>query len=245
MAGLTIDCTNCPLRQFDLFSPMSKATLAFMQRFKTGELVAQPGTEILSEQASSSQLFTALSGMGLRYKTTRDGGRQVVGFVLPGDFIGLQSGVMDVMRHSVEASTEMRLCVFNRSDLWSLFKSQPDLAFDLTHIAANEEHLLGEALTAMGQMDAQAKIAWALYRFDQRLSAVGLRKNGQVPLPYRQQDLADALGLSLVHTNKTLARLRAAKVLDWSDGWLQVMDVEALGTMYEFDTEATATRPLI
>ncbi|MAC81071.1 MAG: Crp/Fnr family transcriptional regulator [Rhodobacteraceae bacterium] len=228
-----------------MFSPVSKATLAFIQKFKTGELVAQPGTQILTEQASSSQLFTALDGMGVRYKTTRDGRRQVVGFVLPGDFVGLQSGVMDVMRHSVEATTEMRLCVFNRTDLWSLFKSQPDLAFDLTHIAANEEHLLGEALTAMGQMDAQAKIAWALYRFDQRLSAVGLRKNGQVPLPYRQQDLADALGLSLVHTNKTLAKLKSGNILTWSDGWLSVSDLPGLAKLCEIDTEASCERPLI
>ena len=226
---------------------MTKTTLGFMMKFKTGELVAQPGTEILTEQASSSQLFTALSGMGIRYKTTRDGDRQVVGFVLPGDFVGLQSGVMDVMRHSVEATTEMRLCVFNRSDLWTLFKSQPDLAFDLTHLAANEEHLLGEALTAMGQMDAQAKIAWALHRFDHRLGAVGLRRNGRVPLPYRQQDLADALGLSLVHTNKTLARLRSGGVLDWSEGWLSVRDPAKLASLcdIEIDDEINPARPLI
>ena len=224
---------------------MTKTTLGFMMKFKTGELVAQPGTEILTEQASSSQLFTALSGMGIRYKTTRDGDRQVVGFVLPGDFVGLQSGVMDVMRHSVEATTEMRLCVFNRSDLWTLFKSQPDLAFDLTHLAANEEHLLGEALTAMGQMDAQAKIAWALHRFDRRLAAVGLRRNGRVPLPFRQQDLADALGLSLVHTNKTLAKLRQSGILTWADGWLTVDDHAALAGLCQIDTDAAAARPLI
>ena len=242
---MTIDCANCPLRQFDLFSPISKSTLAFLSRFKTGELVAQPGTEILTEQASSSQLFTTLSGMGLRYKTTSDGDRQVVGFVLPGDFIGLQSGGMDVMQHSVEASTEMRLCVFNRSDLWTLFRSQPDLAFSLTHLAANEEHLLGEALTVLGQMDAQARIAWALLRFDRRLTAVGLRKNGRVPLPYRQQDLADALGLSLVHTNKTLARFRSRQLANWSEGWLRVPEPDTLASLYDFESSITATRPLI
>lgn len=242
---MTTDCQSCPLRRHDAFVPVPKSTLGFIEKFKTGELSAHPGTEILTEDTTSGQLYTALSGMGLRYKTTRDGNRQVVGFVLPGDFIGLQSGVMNVMRHSVEATTAMRLCVFNRSELWSLFKNHPDLAFDLTHLAALEEHLLGESLTATGQMDARARLAWALGRFDRRLTAVGLRRNGGVPLPYRQQDLADALGLSLVHTNKSLARLRSSGLADWRGGWLTVPDPKALAAASELDPPDIQMRPLI
>lgn len=202
------ECEKCPLRQLDLFDDMSKDEVQFMSNFKTGEFVAEPGTEILAEGASSSQLYTALTGMGLRFKTLEDGSRQVVGFILPGDFIGLQGGIMGEMQHSVETSTAMTLCVFNRSEFWNLFKHQPRRAFDVTHAAAIEESLLGEMLSAVGQLDGMAKISWVLNRFFRRLTALGLNENDQVPLPYRQQDIADAMGLSLVHTNKTLAKLR-------------------------------------
>lgn len=239
------NCENCPLRRLDLFEIMSRDEVQFMSKFKTGEFVAQPGTEILAQGASSSQLYTALDGMGLRYKMLEDGSRQVVGFILPGDFIGLQSGVMGVMRHSVEATTPMTMCVFNRSELWNLFSQQPQRAFDLTHVAATEEYLLGEMLAAVGQMDGMAKIAWVLNRFFTRLSALGLNENDQVPLPYRQQDIADAMGLSLVHTNKTLAKLRSQGIATWSDDTLTVHQPKELAVLGFSSNVMSTARPLI
>lgn len=216
-----------------------------MEGFKTGEFEAQPGTEIMAQGQSSTHLFTCLEGMGLRYKVLEDGRRQVVGFVLPGDFIGLQAGVMSEMDHSVEASTPMRLCTFNRSELWGLFKSQPARAYDLTRTAANEEMMLGEALAVVGQLDARAKIAWALHRFYTRLSEVKMGRGKKVPLPYRQQDIADALGLSLVHTNKTLTRLREDQIATWSDGVLIVHDFDRLARLAHAEANRTIKRPLI
>jgi CRP-like cAMP-binding protein len=242
---MAIDCVNCPLRELELFGPMSEEELEFMKNFKTGELTAERGTEILAEGASSTQLYTALSGMGVRYKTQEAGRRQVVGFVLPGDFVGLQSGVMGEMQHSVEATTMMKLCVFNRSDFWRLFKAQPQRAFDLTHLAAREEQLLGEALVTVGQMNGVTRVAWALYRFFQRLRALDMIENGRVPLPYRQQDLADAVGLSLVHTNKTLTRLREAGVATWQDDALVVHKEEELAQLGNVEPGKIAPRPLI
>ena len=228
-----------------MFDPMEQREIEFMNGFKTGELIADPGTQILEEGRSSTQLFTALSGMGLRYKTAQDGKRQVVGFVLPGDFVGLQSGVMGEMQHSVEATTTMTLCVFNRADFWDLFKSQPERAFALTHLAAREEQFLGEALTTVGQMNGVARVAWAIYKFYQRLDAVQLVKNGRVPLPYRQQDLADAVGLSLVHTNKTLSRLREAGVASWQDDGLVVRKENELARLAGVEPGRASLRPLI
>lgn len=216
-----------------------------MEGFKTGELEAQPGTEIMAQGQSSTHLFTCLQGMGLRYKVLEDGRRQVIGFVMPGDFIGLQAGVMSEMDHSVEASTPMKLCTFNRSELWSLFTSQPARAYDLTRAAAHEEMMLGEALAVVGQLDARAKISWALHRFYTRLSEVKMGHGKQVPLPYRQQDLADALGLSLVHTNKTLTRLREDQVVTWSDDILIVHDFDRLSQLAHAQTAGPAKRPLI
>lgn len=242
---MTTNCEKCPLRQLDLFDAMSQDEVQFMTKFKTGEFVAQPGTEILAEGASSTQLYTALEGMGLRYKTLEDGRRQVVGFILPGDFVGLQSGVMGEMQHSVEATTCMILCVFNRSELWDLFRNQPQRAFDLTHVAATEETVLGEMLAAVGQMDGMAKIAWILNRFFRRLTALGLNENDQVPLPYRQQDIADAMGLSLVHTNKTLAKLREQGIATWTDDALTVHRPRELAEIARSVGDEVPSRPLI
>jgi CRP-like cAMP-binding protein len=139
----------------------------------------------------------------------------------------------------------MVLCVFDRGRLWEMFRASPQRAYDLTWIAAVEEHFLGETIATLGQRDAGQRIAWALLRIWQRLRAAGIGANGTVPLPFRQQDLADALGLSLVHTNKTLARFRARQLCDWSEGVLRVLDARALAQVATMELDPPERRPLM
>ncbi|MCT4369876.1 Crp/Fnr family transcriptional regulator [Yangia mangrovi] len=240
-----ISCKSCPLRRKALFRPFEEDELTFMERFKVGELSVDPGTHLLIEGANSPQIFTVLEGMGLRYKTLENGRRQVINFLLPGDLTGLQAGLLGEMKHSVQATSAMRLCVFNRSDLWSLYRKQPSLGYDVTWIAASEEHFLGETLATVGQRDAAERVAWALLKIFRRLTELGIGQGARVPLPYRQQDLADALGLSLVHTNKTLARIRARGLAEWADGELHVSDVDGMAELAMTDTEEPSVRPLL
>ncbi|MGR3501841.1 Crp/Fnr family transcriptional regulator [Pseudaestuariivita sp.] len=229
-----------------MFDEFSAEDLTVMQAFKTGEMVVGPGAQLFVEGAHTPQLYTVLAGMGLRYKTTADGQRQVINFVMPGDFLGLQAGVMGEMSHAVEAATEMTLCVFNRADVWRIFKTNPQRAFDLTYLAAMEEHLLGDALSRLGQHGAMEKIAWSLHRIFSRALAVDMvSEDNRCALPFKQQDLADALGLSLVHTNKTLAKLRADGVATWTAGQLHIPDLDRLGELGLVDKEKVEKRPLI
>ncbi|NJM81472.1 MAG: Crp/Fnr family transcriptional regulator [Tabrizicola sp.] len=216
-----------------------------MTQFKKGELVIESGATILMEGSNSPQLFTVLKGFGTRYTTLENGRRQVISFLFPGDFVGLQAGLMGEMRHSVDATTDILLCVFSRSELWNLFKSQPERSYDLTWIAAVEEHFLGETIATLGQRDASQRVAWAFLRMFQRLRAVGLGGEDHVPLPFRQQDLADALGLSLVHTNKTIKRLREAGLANWSAGRLFIGNTRKLADHALCDIEAEEKRPLM
>lgn len=239
-------CNTCPLRKQSRFKSLPEDQIEFLRRFKAGEIRVEPGAQLLLEGSNSPQLFTALQGLGVRYKTLEDGRRQVINFVLPGDFVGLQAGVMKEMQHSVEASTAMTLCVFNRADLWTLFKAQPDIAFDLTWLAAIEESYLGEALAIVGQAPAETRIVWGLLRFDDRCRMAGLGDDTGVPFPYRQQDLADALGLSLVHTNKTLQSLRQRQILSLQDNRLRILDISRAEDMLDAELRRPAApRPLI
>lgn len=238
-------CQNCPLRNKPLFTPFTEEDMRYMERFKVGELTVDPGTPILLEGSNSPQLYTALRGMAIRSKGLPNGRRQVVNFVFPGDFIGLQAGVMREMKHSVTASSAMTMCVFDRSEFWNFLIAHPKRAFDMTWLAAVEEHLLGEALTTVGQRTALEAVAWALLRMYTRCEAIGLVRNHSIPLPFKQQDLADALGLSLVHTNKTLGKLRDRQLANWADGQLSIADPEALAAVAEVDITKEQIRPLI
>ena len=242
---MATSCEVCPLRTQPLFTTSSADEIRFMRRFKSGELTVEPGATILMEGARAPQLYTTLRGLGIRHKTLPSGRRQVINFVFPGDFLGLQAGVMGEMQHSVEATTRMTLCVFERRDLWNLFRHSVERAFDLSWLAAVEEHFLGEALTTVGQRSATERVAWALVRIYLRGQALGLTGREGMHLPYKQQDLADALGLSLVHTNKTLAKMRARGIATWSGGQLRVPDIAALAEVAEMEIEEPQQRPLI
>ncbi len=242
---MTTQCRYCPLQRKEAFIRLTKEEIVFMQKFKSGELTVEPGTPILMEGSNAPQLFTALSGMGIRDKKLENGERQVINFVFPGDFIGLQAGIMGSMGHSVEARTHMRLCVFNRSEFWHFFKTHPSRAFDITWLAAIEEHFMGETLASVGQRTAIQAVGWALVKLFQRGSSLGMVTNNQMELPYTQRDLADALGLSLVHTNKTLGKLKDRQLASWSDKVLQINDLEALAKIAVMSLDGVQPRPLL
>jgi CRP-like cAMP-binding protein len=243
---MVTSCRHCPLRKQPIFDQLSDAEIAFMQDFKSGELRVTAGTTLMMEGSNSPQLYTALEGLGLRYKTLLSGDRQVINFVLPGDFVGLQAGVMTEMQHSVEATSDMILCVFDRKRLWELFRDQPGRAFDLTWLAAVEEDFLGERLAVLGRMSGITRVARALVRLYDRAEAVKLGQDHQMPLPYKQQDMADALGMSVVHINKMLKKLRDRKLATWRGGRLQIHDYKALCQVAELDhDDPPLRRPLL
>ena len=238
-------CENCPLRSKTLFSGVSPEDLRQTQRYKSGELKVDAGTPIMMEGSNAPQLYTVLRGMGLRYTTLENGERQVLNFIFPGDFIGLQAGVLGEMHHSVEATSPMTLCVFDRSEFFNFLKGSPARAFDITWMAAVEEHFLGDSLATVGQRTALEAVSWALLKLFQRGAGLGLVESSRMPLPFRQQDLADALGLSLVHTNKTLAKLRSRQLASWSDGMLQVNDLATLAAAAQTDLTPLDNRPFL
>ena len=183
-----------------------------------------------------------LSGWAFRYKTLPDGRRQILNYALPSDLIGLQGSVNDEMQHSVEALTDVTLCVFPREKLWDLYKDYPTLAFDITWLAAREEQMLDEGLLSVGRRTAMERLAYLLLTMFQRAEEVGLTKGDTIQFPFTQQHVADTLGMSLVHTNKTLQRLNATKTMRWKDRRFEILDREALAKIANYEPTAPRTR---
>lgn len=240
-----VPCEQCPLRPLPQFRDFTAEQLRFVSSFKRGELVAEPGTMILSEGAHSAQLFTVLSGWAFRFKTLEDGRRQILNYCLPGDLIGLQGSIMGVMDHSVEALSSTVLCVFQRDQLDDLFTNHPGLAFDVTWLASREERMLDENLLSVGRRSALERAAYLVAFLYYRAKAVGLARTRGTMLPISQQHVADTLGLSIVHTNKTLKKLSAEKLIRWHDRACEVIDPEGLKQVASWAGPLERQRPLI
>ena len=125
-SGRKVPCEKCPLRQLEVLRDFTAKELEFVSNFKSGELNVEAGTSILLQSTNSAHLYTVLSGWAFRYKTLPDGRRQILNYALPSDLLGLQGSVNDEMQHSVEALTDMMLCVFPREKLWDLYTDYPD-----------------------------------------------------------------------------------------------------------------------
>jgi CRP/FNR family transcriptional regulator len=245
-SGRKVPCEKCPLRQLECLRAFTAKELEFVSNFKSGELNVQAGTSILLQSTNSAHLYTVLSGWAFRYKTLPDGRRQILNYAIPSDLIGLQGSVNDEMQHSVEALTDMMLCVFPREKLWDLYTNYPTLAFDITWIAAREEQILDEGLTSVGRRTAMERLAYLLLTMFQRAEEVGLTKGNSIQFPFTQQHVADTLGLSLVHTNKTLQRLNATKAMRWKERRFEVLDRKALAKLASYERpEPRARRPFI
>jgi CRP-like cAMP-binding protein len=234
-------CAKCPLRPLPSFREFTDTELSFISRFKRGELSVERGATVLAEGSSSAHIYTVLSGIGFRYKLLQDGRRQILNFVMPGDLIGLQSGLIGEMQHSVEALSPLLLCVFERQRLSELYRDHPGLAFDITWIAAREEQMLDENLLSVGRRSAMERAAYLLAFLASRI----VTRSGAALIPITQQHVADTLGLSLVHTNRTLRRLSQRQLIQWRDGGCVVVDLDALASVAGWEPTKEINRPFL
>ncbi|GAB1583187.1 Crp/Fnr family transcriptional regulator [Phyllobacterium phragmitis] len=239
-----IECENCPLNDIPHLRPLEDSQRSLISTLKTGEMTAPAGATVLVEGSGNAYLFSILSGWGFRYKTLDDGRRQILNYVFPGDVIGLQGSLMDEMQHSIEALSPLVLCVFQKTDLPKLFSNLPQLAYDLTWLTAREEIMLDEHLLSVGQRSALERTAYLIAFLHQRARAARMLE-GQKSIPVTQQHLADTLGLSIVHTNKTLRRLAILKALRWEKGGCTVLDETILLHISGWEGLPALKRPYI
>lgn len=240
-----VSCANCPLQKTEQFRRFTKDEVEFLAGFKIGELNAGPGSTILMERSHSAHLYSVLSGSAFRYKVLEDGRRQIMNFAFPGDLIGLQGSVMGEMEHSVEVLSPILLCVFERSRLHEVYQKFPSLAFDLTWLAAREEQILDENLLNIGRRSALERTAYLIAFLFMRAKATGLVEGQKLMIPITQLHLADTLGLSVVHTNRTLKRLTERRLVRWHERTCEVLNLERLLNVAQWHGELEKDRPYI
>ncbi|MBD8556618.1 Crp/Fnr family transcriptional regulator [Rhizobium sp. CFBP 8762] len=238
-------CELCPLRPLPHFREFTPDELEFVSHFKKSEVSVEAGQIILMEGAQSAHLFTVLAGWGFRYKMLEDGRRQILNYVMPGDLIGLQGSLTGEMQHSIEALSPVTLCVFEKKELSTLYRGYPDLAFDLTWIAAREERMLDENLLSIGRRSALERAAYLLAMLAQRASVLDLFRSGRCVIPITQQHLADTLGLSIVHTNKTLRKLSDKGMIRWAERSCEILDQRGLEDIAGWKGVGEGKRPFI
>ena len=240
-------CHACPLRALPLFLSHTPEEEKLVQSLKRREQRLGPNETLIGEGQTDAPLFTLLSGWAFRFKTLRDGRRQILNFLLAGDFIGVQQKMGDAAAHGVVTLTDAVFCVFQRDALWELHRQQPSMGFNVTWLTAHEESLVDDTLLSVGRRTAEERVASLLILLFKRAAALQADGGrGGVPFPLTQQHVADGLGLSLVHTNKTLRKLERRGLHRVRDGRLFIGDVKALARLADlYGDGRPPQRPLV
>jgi len=244
-----VPCRACPLRSMPLFMTHSDEEIGLIESLKKEQVVFRADTAVIHEGQADGPLYTLLAGWAFRYKTLSDGRRQILNFLLAGDFIGVQQKMTEATVHGVQALTDVALCVFRRDALWELHRTAPTLGFGVTWLTAHEEAIVDDTLLSVGRRSAMERIATLLVMLYKRAAALDTEGDlvaRGVPFPLTQLHIADALGLSLVHTNKTLRKLEALGLHRIEDGRLRLLDVRALSRLADlYGDGRPSPRPLI
>jgi CRP-like cAMP-binding protein len=192
------------------------------------------GEDLVVEGDAPAQCRVLLEGQAFRHRTLPDGRRQIMSFHIPGDICDLQ-GLFLGMDHNVTTLTAGEVGLIPHAKLSEVMQAHPRIARAFWRTSLVEASIFREWMVGMGRRSAYARIAHLFCEVSVRMRAAGLVHHNRGLFPITQQHLSDSLGLSAVHTNRTLQALRGEGLLSFQGGELVILDWEGLKAAGEFD----------
>jgi CRP-like cAMP-binding protein len=201
------------LRSLEMRAPLPekdrKAILDLPYTLKTLE----PATYTIREADPPEFCAVLVTGFAYRQKLTGEGARQIMSLQIPGDALDLQNLFLDVSDHNVQMLTRGEVAYLNRSDLQELARMRPAVGHAILVKILVEAAIFREWVLNVGRRESRARLAHLLCEMAMRLEALGLTHEYGYELPMTQEQLADALGLTPVHVNRTLKSLESEGLL--------------------------------
>src|SRR5215469_14877193 len=174
------------------------------------------------------------SGFAARYKLLRNGKRQIINLVLPGDVVGLPGSFLEKARYSVLALTDLKMQVCSIQDYVQLCYRRPQFGLALSWLAIHEAIVCAEHVIDTGRRTPVERLAHFLLEMYSRLEMVGLAAEASFEFPLSQEVMSDALGLSTPHLNRTLAKLRSEGLITVSNYQIVLLNIPRLEMIGHF-----------
>jgi len=190
------------------------------------------GEELFAEGDAADYFYKVVSGTVRTCKLLSDGRRQIVGFALPGDFLGLAAS----SRHHVSADAigPVELCQFSRAAFARFSQDKPDLLRRINELAVRELGQAQDHIVLLGRRSAEEKVATFLFRWHDRM-AQATEPLRTVPLPMSRQDIADYLGLTIETVSRTFTRFERDGMIGIVPGAVCLLDTARLEALASGD----------
>ncbi len=191
--------------------------------------------DLIREGDRPGPVFVILDGWACRYKILPNGNRQIIAFMMPGDFCDMHVGVLDEMDHNIETLTTSTVATIQRVEMEALVEASPSLtrAFWWTQLV--EAAMLRATIVSLGRRNSLERVAHLLCELCFRLQNVEGGDVGRYVMPFSQIVLADAVGLTPVHVNRVLRKLRQDGALELGGASMTIIGLAKLSAIAGFD----------
>ncbi|MCJ2106744.1 Crp/Fnr family transcriptional regulator [Methylobacterium sp. E-041] len=191
--------------------------------------------DLASEGDPPDNVHLVLDGFACRYKVLADGSRQIMAYLVPGDFCDLNVFILDQMDHNIGTISKCQVADIPRQAIEEITANYPLITRAFWWCNLVDEAVLREWLVNMGVRAADERIAHLICELHARLEAVGRCKDNSYEFPFTQTDIADTMGLSNVHVNRTLRDLRGMGLITLKNRVMTILDVERLKDFCKFN----------
>ena len=222
-------CEDCPVRRKALFQVVADDYLSEAESRRAGQYLLPARSHLYQEGAPASMAYTLFGGWLLLYRTHSDGSRQGLRIALPGDFVGY-AALNSAYSHGAMAVTDAVVCGFDQADLHLMINKHRDIARQINNIQAHYLATCESNVLGLGRKSAEQRIAHAVADLYHRL---GRRhevdeQTCSMPFPLTQEMLGELSGLTPVHTNRVLRKLRADGVMICERQRIEILDLGRL-----------------
>ena len=193
------------------------------------------GKDLIMEGDTPTAFMVMLEGWACRYKLLPSGSRQILAFLIPGDSGGMQGSMKPRIEHSVATITPARVAFIPRARMTEMLVERPALSRALTSTQSIDGDTLREWMASLGRRNSVERTAHLMCELYVRSCSIAPCNEWKCPLPLTQTELGDALGLTAVHVNRVLRRLRLGAVMTLAGGVLTIHDFDKLAGIAGFD----------
>lgn len=194
------------------------------------------GHTLFFEGYRSDHVCVLIEGVACRYQLLPGGRRQILGYVLPGDLCDLDFLLSGKPSYSIELMTTGRVAQITRAKLREIIERYVSIGHALRLAASLDHAILRQWLLNIGQRDGIERMSHFLCEFETRMTAIGQSNaDGSLPFCINQSALADTLGMSLVHVNRSLQALRRGGFIQLQKRTLTITDRRGLADVADFD----------
>lgn len=218
-------CNHCPRNRYGVCSGIQKV-LSQAKDFYPPTSVNIPAKHYLYHQGSPVKTYILCQGWVLLTQVSEQGKRQVIRSVLPGDMLGFQTDLDKYFDYSAIAIQDSVVCCV--PDLFKMCSQSPELSLKLVWEEEREKVLTEHYMANIAHRSAREKIAFMALELYQRLKLRGLNNGYIIPFPLKQEDIADTLGLTTIHVNRTLHKLQQDNLLSLHKHELIILDCDKL-----------------